>query len=117
MLPPSVDRFLRSLRSVWELELLLLVHAQGAQVWKADELVRDLRASVLIVTDALAAPQRMNLIEKGAGDSYRYAPASAELKQLVHEIAASYASSPAAVINAILSTPIATSASLPMRSS
>jgi hypothetical protein len=62
MLQASVDRFLRStLRSVWELELLLLLRRQRARLWTADELVRDLRASVLIVGDSLDSLQNVAL--------------------------------------------------------
>jgi hypothetical protein len=59
MLAPNVDRFLRnSLCSVWELELLLLFRRQRALLWMVDELVHDLRASVLIVRDALDSLQK-----------------------------------------------------------
>lgn len=106
ILPANVDRFLRgSVRSVWELELLLLLRAQRARSWTADELVRDLRASVLIVTDALASLQKSSLVSKSENEQYQYWPATPELDQLVTEVAGAYASSPAAVIEAILSSP------------
>lgn len=106
MLPPNVDRFLRgSIRSVWDLELLLLFQRRRAHLWSVDELVRDLRASVLIVGDALGALQKAGLVSKNADDRYQYWPISPELDQLVEEIAAAYASSPVAVTEAILSAP------------
>lgn len=106
MLPPNVDRFLRgSLRSVWELELLLLFHRQKARLWAADELVRELRASVLIVGDALGSLQKVGLVSKTRNDQYRYWPITPALDQLVTEVAAVYASSPVAVTEAILSAP------------
>lgn len=106
MLPPNVDRFLRdSIRSVWELELLLLFHRTRQRLWTAEDLVRDLRASVLIVTDALKALQNAGLVNKNANEQYQYWPISPELDQLVVEVAAAYASSPVAVTEAILSAP------------
>ncbi len=106
MLPPNVDRFLRdAVRSVWELELLLLFHGQRTRLWTSDELVRDLRASVLIVGDSLDALQKAGLVSKNASDQYQYWPVSPELDHLVDDVAAAYASSPVAVTEAILSAP------------
>jgi hypothetical protein len=106
MLPQSVDRFLRgSLRSVWELELLLMLYAQRSRSWTADALVHDLRASIAIVGMALGTLQRLGLIARATDDSYRYAPTSPELDRLVGELAQTFASSPASVTEAILSAP------------
>jgi hypothetical protein len=106
MLPPGVDRFLRgSLRSVWELELLLLLRRQRARLWMADELVRDLRASVLIVADSLDTLQKAGLVSRNADDQYQYWPTTPELDHLVDDVAAAYGTSPVAVTEAILSSP------------
>ena len=106
MLPVSVDRFLRStVRSVWQLELLLLLQRQRTRLWTADELVRDLRASVLIVGDALSALQKAGLVSRNANDQYQYWPITPELDRLVDQVAAAYTSSPVAVTEAILSAP------------
>ncbi len=106
MLTPNVDRFLRdAVRSVWELELLLLFHRQRTRFWTAEELVRDLRASVLIVGDSLDALQKVGLVSKNADEQFQYRPISPELARLVDDVAATYASSPVAVTEAILSAP------------
>lgn len=106
MWPANVDRFLRgSVRSVWELELLLLFHRQRTRSWTADELVRELRASILVVGDALDALQKAGLVGKSGDDAYQFWPISPDLDQLVTEVAAAYASSPAAVTKTILSAP------------
>lgn len=106
MLPPNVDRFLRgSIRSVWDLELLLMFHRHRAHLWTVDELVRDLRASVLIVGDALVALQKAGLVSKNGDEQYQYWPISPELDQLVEAVAAAYADSPVSVTEAILSSP------------
>lgn len=108
MLPTNVDRFLRgSIRSVWDLELLLLFHGQRARLWTVDALVRELRASVLIVGEALVALVKAGLVSKTGVEEYQYWPISPELDQLVTEVAAAYASAPAAVTEAILSAPSA----------
>jgi hypothetical protein len=106
MLPAGVDRFLRgTVRSVWELELLLLLRLQRARLWTADELVHDLRASVLIVGDSLDALQKAGLVSRNANDQYQYWPIAPELDHLVDDVAMAYASSPVAVTEAILSAP------------
>jgi hypothetical protein len=106
MLPAGVDRFLRStVRSIWELELLLLLQRRRARLWTADELVRDLRASMLIVGDALGALQKAGLVSRNANEQYQYWPITPELDRLVDEVAAAYTSSPVAVTEAILSAP------------
>jgi hypothetical protein len=106
MLPVGVDRFLRgTVRSIWQLELLLLLHRQRARLWTADELVRDLRASMLIVGDALDTLQKAGLVSRNANDQYQYWPITPELDHLIDEVAAAYAGSPVAVTEAILSAP------------
>jgi hypothetical protein len=106
MLPANVERFLRgTVRSVWQLELLLLLYRQRARLWTADELVRDLRASVLIVGDALDALQKAGLVSRNANDQHQYWPITPELDHLVGDVAATYASSPVAVTETILSAP------------
>jgi len=106
MLPAGVDRFLRgTVRSVWELELLLLLRQQRTRLWTADELVRDLRASVLIVGDSLDSLQKAGLVSRNANEQYQYWPITPELDHLVDDVSAAYASSPVAVTEAILSSP------------
>lgn len=108
MLPAAVDRFLRSsIRSIWDLELLLLLHAQRARLWTVDDLVRELRASILIVADALGALQKAGVVSKTGSDAYQFWPISPELDRLVAEVASAYASAPAAVTETILSAPSA----------
>lgn len=108
MLPAGADRFLRNtIRSIWDLELLLLLRAYRARLWTVDDLVRELRASVLIVADALGSLQKAGLVSKSGNETYQFWPISPELDQLVAEVAAIYASAPAAVTEAILSAPSA----------
>jgi hypothetical protein len=106
ILPANVDRFLRtSFRSLWELELLLMLHRQNSRQWTADDLVHELRASVLIIADALEALQKAGLVVKSRSDAYQYRPASPELDNLVGEVRSVYAGAPVAVTEAILSAP------------
>lgn len=85
--------------------MLLFLRAQRARSWPPDELVRDLRATLLIVTDALESLQKSGLVGKSENERYRYWPATPELDEVVTEVSGAYASSPASVIEAILSAP------------
>jgi hypothetical protein len=105
MLPARISRFLRSaIRSIWDLEVLLLLYRDRTRLWTADALVHELRASALIVSGALAVLQRAGLVAK-SGEGFRYWAATPDLDHLVEDVAAAYASAPAAVTEAILSAP------------
>ena len=67
--------------------------------------MRDLRASMLIVGDALDTLQKAGLVSRNANDQYQYWPITPELDHLIDEVAAAYAGSPVAVTEAILSAP------------
>lgn len=93
-----------SIRSVWTLELLLCLRRSGDKVWSRDELVRDMRASDLIVTEGLSTLTAAGLV-RPASDGYRYTPASPALAQLVEQLETLYRDRPVALTNAVLSAP------------
>lgn len=103
----KLERFLRtSFRSVWDVELLLLLRREPTRSWTTGELVRQLRASGLVVSDALIALQRVDLVAREpAEDHFIYRPATAELVEAMDELAATYASKPASIMHVIWSTP------------
>lgn len=106
MLSQKLERFLRtSIRSVWELELLLLLRKEPSRAWSADELIRQLRASGLVINDALAALQRVDLVAPEEAGRFRYRPASADLAAVVDELAQAYVNTPASIMDVIWSTP------------
>jgi hypothetical protein len=87
-------------RSVWALELLLLMRADPERCWTPAELVRELRASATLVNDNLQRFLASGLVAPEA-DCFRYAPANPTLEMLCAEIAAAYRDRPVAVINMI----------------
>jgi len=106
VLSQKLERFLRtSIRSVWELELLLLLRKEPSRAWSADELIRQLRASGLVINDALAALQRASLVTSGETGRFLYRPADEELTAVVDELADAYANMPASIMDVIWSTP------------
>jgi hypothetical protein len=105
-LPAAAERFIRShIRSVWDLELLLLLRNDPARSWSTAELVRELRASAPLVSDSLMALLRAGCIAANDAESYRYSPANAEIEAEVQAAKDAYASFPVAVTKLIWEGP------------
>jgi hypothetical protein len=87
-----------AIKSVWALELLLFLrtHADGPP-FTVEALTRELRASELIVREALAGFRTAGLIAEDGNGAVKYAPASHYLDRLVGDLAAAYVTRPLAV--------------------
>ena len=94
-----------SIRSVWRLELLLLMWRSSPARWSAADLVRELRASDEIVSDGLASLQAAGLVTREGERTFRYSPAAPELDCVVQELARVYRDRPTAVRKAIFENP------------
>lgn len=106
----SVDQdlfgFIREqLRSVWALELLLLMRRRAERSWTPQELVEELRASQALVLDNLTSFERAGLIVADSEGRYVFAPAAPLLVTLCDQLDAAYRERPVTVINAIVSPP------------
>lgn len=102
--PPETDllAFVRaSLRSVWALELLLLLHRTPQGPLTHAEAVRELRASDAVVTNCARQLETAGLIARGADGACKYAPAAPVLAELCDALAETYAERPLAIINTI----------------
>ena len=89
--------------SIWALELLLLFK-QEARNWSGAELVRQLRGSEAVITQALDRLHGVGLIA-GDGGRYRYHPASLEVGSLADALESLYRSKPVTVVSAIANAP------------
>lgn len=106
MLSDDHIRFIRAaVRSVWTLELLLLLRRTPDRAWSTDEIVRELRSSANAVNGGLAALRQAGVVAEMDDGRHRYQPAAPPLDAIVAGIAAAYAQQPMTVINTILSTP------------
>lgn len=106
MIDDDVLSFLRtSIRSVWTLELLLLLWRAQDRAWSAAELVRELRASDSIVFDGIAALQAAGLVVSEGKDGFRYKPASSVLDLLLQRLAQLYRERPMVVTRALFASP------------
>jgi DNA-binding transcriptional ArsR family regulator len=101
----DVLQFTRTaIRSIWALELLLLLHQTPDRVWHEAELIPPLRANARVVTESLAALREAGLVTLDETGRSRYDPASATVREAIDRLADLYRRKPMAVTNAILST-------------
>jgi hypothetical protein len=92
-----------SFRSVWSLELLLLLKGDR-RPWPHEELVIALRASELVVTQALRSLVAAGLAFEDEDGTATYMPASRDLERLVEETEQLYARKPDAVRRTIVAS-------------
>lgn len=103
---PELAAFAREhIRSVWAVELLLLLRRDAERSWAPEDLVRELRASNNLVRDNLLAFQRSGLAIEDEAARWRYAPAGAVLDHLATRLEAAYRERPVSIINLIASPP------------
>jgi hypothetical protein len=93
------------IRSVWALELLLLMRRSPERAFTSEELVSELRGSSMLVRDSLASFERAGLVLRDDEGRVRYAPAAPLLADLCDTLDAAYRERSVAVINAIVSPP------------
>lgn len=86
---------------MWALELLLALRRDAQRCWSADELVRELRASQMLVNTNLRSFERSGLAMCDDSGCYRYAPAAPVLDALCGQLEAAYRERPVAIINLI----------------
>lgn len=84
------------------MELLFLLLRDPARHWASSELVDALRASELVVSQAVESLHAAGLIVLESDGRVRYGPASDELHELVLATRAMYVKSPDAVMRLIM---------------
>jgi hypothetical protein len=96
---------LRSLRSVWTLQLLLTLWRAPARSWGAEELVLELRASDVVVRESLRELVSLGLAR--AEDQCRYCldPTKPALADMVGRLDLLYRERQVSVIEAIFARP------------
>jgi predicted transcriptional regulator len=89
------------IRSVWALELLLLMRNQPTRAWSAEELVRELRANLPLIEHNLRQLVAGGLVVRDDGD-FRYGPASPTLDEACASLERAYRERPVAIVNLIV---------------
>ena len=94
-----------TIKSVWALELLLLMRRERERSWSRDDLVRELRSSDAAIGEAVVGLRNAGFLANSGADGLQYWPASPDLERIGDEIEAIYAAKPIAVVKAITSAP------------
>lgn len=89
------------IRSVWALELLLLLKRDAERCWAPADLVRELRASTGLVNDNLQRFERGGLAVRDDQGCFRYAPAAPVIGALCDQLEDAYRERPVAIVNLI----------------
>ena len=92
-------------KSVWALELLLMLRRGGARAWGADELIRELRSSQVVIAEALNNLVVAGLVVEEEGGRFRYQGGTPVMEETVTALESLYAAKPTAVIREIVTTP------------
>jgi hypothetical protein len=108
VIPENIRRFLEtSITSVTQLEVLLLLHRNAAQEWRASDVSHVLYiqpASAALLLDDLVTHGVVALINR-SDRQYRYEPATTTLGQTVTQLAQFYKERPVTVVTLIFSKP------------
>jgi hypothetical protein len=103
---PDLAAFAREhVRSVWAVELLLILRRDRKRCWPAEALVAELRASTNLVSDILKGFETSGLAVCDDQGCWRYAPAGPVLDELADRLEAAYRERPVAIINLIAKPP------------
>jgi hypothetical protein len=94
-----------TIRSVWALELLLLLQQDRQRSWRIADLVLELRSSNAVIVPCLDALKSAGLVAGETDAGFRYAPINEELDIVSGELARIYATRPMALAKAIMRTP------------
>jgi hypothetical protein len=92
-------------RSVWALELLLALRRGHDRAWAADELIRELRSSQVVIAEALNNLVVAGLVVEEEGGRFRYQGGTPATEEMVAALEGLYAAKPTAVIREIVTTP------------
>ena len=102
MLSDQLRKFIQAnVRTIWALEMLLILCRSGERSWTVEELDRELRGSVGLVRKVLNNFEQAGLVNRETGEVYRWEPSTGELEGLSRELVSLYATHPFSVIKAI----------------
>jgi len=106
-LPSPLVRFISThLRSVWALELLLILMREPGRKWTVPELVRDMRASTSLIEGLLVGFERDGLVARVDRRAWYWRPARTDLDERAQELLQAYQHTPFAVIQTIAEAPL-----------
>jgi hypothetical protein len=93
-----------SFRSVWSLELLLVLFRSDGRCWTRAELLTELRSSEAVVSESIESLVAAGLVVIESDGSVCYRPVGEEERALIVELEDVYRRKPSAVRRAIVQT-------------
>jgi hypothetical protein len=102
---PLVRFISTHVRSVWALELMLLLMREPDREWTVPELVHELRASAGLIGNLLAQFEHGGLAIRAGAQVWHWNLAHAELNETARNLRDAYRQTPFAVIQTIAETP------------
>src|SRR5437763_696943 len=93
------------LGSVWALKLMLTLMDDHNRPWTVDALVREMRASPLLISQLLARFEKLGLVSDNGNQGWTWQPVTAEVAELSRGVADAYAVMPYGIIQAIAEAP------------
>jgi len=94
-----------SFRSIWALELLFKMRNGGDRTWRSSEIIKDVRSSPVVATEALDNLIAAGLVVEEDRGSYRYHSGSPAVEELLGELEKLYSVKPTQVIRKIINSP------------
>lgn len=108
-IPPQVQQLLADhIRSIAQLELLLLLRAERERAWTVDDAARGLYTATTMTEPLLESLTMAGLVaaNEGSPKRFQYWPKTPELDQTVQELAQLYHQRRVTITNLIYSGPI-----------
>jgi len=97
----ELAELIQSLRSLWAVELLLLLQRRPDRAWPVDDLVIELRSSRALVEGVLSRLHELGLVERLSEGGYHYKAASTRREELVADLSRLHAERPLAIAQAL----------------
>jgi hypothetical protein len=105
-IPAAVQQFVADhIRSIAQLELLLLMHRERQRSWTIADAAKELYTAVSMTEPMLESLRAIGLVSL-QGDQYQYAPKSKSLDQTVDDLAQLYQQRRVTIVNLIYSAPV-----------
>ena len=105
VIPDEVADFARSLRSLWAIELLLLLFRSPDRTWSSGDLVRELRSSAPLVDEVLALLVETGIVHRDDAGFYRYGATTTKLEEMVTALDRLHSERPLSLAREIHSMP------------
>jgi hypothetical protein len=92
-------------RSVWALDLLLMLRRTQGRRWHDAEIIKELRSSRVVLAEALNNLMSVGLVIAEDDGTYCYRSGNADIEETISELEKIYAVKPTAVMRKIVTTP------------